>query len=67
MGTSVSPWYEVNGEFACASIFQSQWSYDMNLMLGQELTLVHFSAQPKPLSSLTLSKAPSISSRKCLR
>ena len=26
--------YEVNGEFACASIFQSQWSYDMNVMLG---------------------------------
>jgi hypothetical protein len=28
----------VNNEFACASIFQSQWSYDMNLMLGYKAT-----------------------------
>eukprot|EP00238_Polyblepharides_amylifera_P005751 CAMPEP_0196588954 /NCGR_PEP_ID=MMETSP1081-20130531/62201_1 /TAXON_ID=36882 /ORGANISM="Pyramimonas amylifera, Strain CCMP720" /LENGTH=279 /DNA_ID=CAMNT_0041911611 /DNA_START=388 /DNA_END=1227 /DNA_ORIENTATION=- len=26
--------FEINKEFACASIFQSQWSYDMNVMLG---------------------------------
>ena len=26
--------YEVNNEFACASIFQSRWSYDMNIALG---------------------------------
>ena len=26
--------YEINNEFACASIFQSKWSYDMNVMLG---------------------------------
>lgn len=30
--------YEVNSEFACASIFQSQWSYDMNVMLGYKPT-----------------------------
>jgi len=26
--------YQINNEFACATIFQSKWSYDMNVMLG---------------------------------
>ena len=26
--------YRINEELACASIFQSQWSYNMNIMLG---------------------------------
>ena len=30
------PCKRVNKEFACASIFQSQWSYDMNKRLGYE-------------------------------
>ena len=28
--------YWINNEFACASIFQSKWSYDMNKMLGYD-------------------------------
>jgi hypothetical protein len=42
MDAKVDPWrareddrvYEINTEFACATIFQSKWSYAMNLMLG---------------------------------
>ena len=37
--------YWINNEFACASIFQSKWSYDMNKMLGY--CLLYTSPSPR--------------------